>query len=825
MKLKNVKILLTILLVFTLSLSANATVPELMSYQVVVRDAANKLLSGTAVTMEISILTGSDAGAAVYVEHHAVTTNLNGLASVMIGNGTGKTGTLAGVDWSTGAYWIKTGIDPAAGTNYAAVVSNTQLLTTPYAMHAKTAANTSGNATTATTATNILGGLVGQIPYQSAANTTALLAAGTAGQLLQSNGGAAPSWTSATTASTSLTTPLIIGGTAVGSKITYKSTTGTGTTISIAHQFIGGTDGATTIATMLNSGNVGLGNAGAASVGLNATKDITGGTTAYQILAGGTVKSDATAGAVGFTTSLSTDAAAFTTGHLVHYQAAQGTIGAGSVVSNQSGFVVDAGLTGATNNFGFRGKLAAGTGRYNIYMDGTALNYFGGKVGIGTTAPNSTLQVNGDIRIAGPATTNAFASGVIDYLSGYMRLFSFPAADNATGGFRFVSKVSTAGVWSDTYPMNILPSGNVGIGTTTPTGRLTIDTSLGANHTTAATARQILIGEGSHNDLYKLALGYYLEGGTSWNGVIQAKANNVGCNLLLNPLGGNVGIGTTAPATNLEVSATDTAPVSASSLWDSSGGQLDITSTAANAAEGGSALTFRSLLASGAAGGFAAIKGGIETTGGNMGFLSFLTRTTTAYATERMRITSAGNVGIGITTPLSQMHLSGDIATNGAAQFYFDGYNSGGVATSAPAFISRIARGTVDSPLRTQSGDVLFANGVRGSLAADNITTSTFMTTGATRIVSVATGNFVDGSCPARIDFECMPSNSSTVRTTTMSVDATQVTMNSKVIIATSQTPASATATGTTGQVVWDANYIYVCVATNTWKRTAIATW
>ena len=39
------------------------------------------------------------------------------------------------------------------------------------------------------------------------------------------------------------------------------------------------------------------------------------------------------------------------------------------------------------------------------------------------------------------------------------------------------------------------------------------------------------------------------------------------------------------------------------------------------------------------------------------------------------------------------------------------------------------------------------------------------------------------------------------------------------------QTPASATATGTTGTIVYDSNYIYVCVATNTWKRVAISTW
>ncbi len=52
----------------------------------------------------------------------------------------------------------------------------------------------SGNATTATTATNIAGGAGGTIPYNSATGTTAQLAAGTAGQVLRSNGAAAPSW-------------------------------------------------------------------------------------------------------------------------------------------------------------------------------------------------------------------------------------------------------------------------------------------------------------------------------------------------------------------------------------------------------------------------------------------------------------------------------------------------------------------------------------------------------------------------------------------------------------------------------------------------------
>lgn len=38
-------------------------------------------------------------------------------------------------------------------------------------------------------------------------------------------------------------------------------------------------------------------------------------------------------------------------------------------------------------------------------------------------------------------------------------------------------------------------------------------------------------------------------------------------------------------------------------------------------------------------------------------------------------------------------------------------------------------------------------------------------------------------------------------------------------------TPASAGAAGTAGTVAWDGNYVYVCVATNTWKRSALSSW
>lgn len=36
--------------------------------------------------------------------------------------------------------------------------------------------------------------------------------------------------------------------------------------------------------------------------------------------------------------------------------------------------------------------------------------------------------------------------------------------------------------------------------------------------------------------------------------------------------------------------------------------------------------------------------------------------------------------------------------------------------------------------------------------------------------------------------------------------------------------PATATSTGTPGQVAYDATHFYVCVATNTWVRTTLST-
>ncbi len=101
--------------------------------------------------------------------------------------------------------------------------------------------STTGNATTSTTATNITGGAGGSIPYQTAANTTTMLANGSAGQMLRSAGTTlAPIWSTPTFPNTATNNQLLIGnGTNwIDSAVPTwnQNTTGTASTVTTAAQ-------------------------------------------------------------------------------------------------------------------------------------------------------------------------------------------------------------------------------------------------------------------------------------------------------------------------------------------------------------------------------------------------------------------------------------------------------------------------------------------------------------------------------------------------------------------------------------------------------------
>lgn len=173
---KNRILLFTALLIGAISF---AQAPQRMSYQSVVRNNSNVLVANTAVGVRISVLQGSPTGTAQYIETHNVTTNSNGLATLAIGGGTIVSGTMAGITWASGPFYIKTETDPAGGTNYT-ISGTSQILSSPYALYAaNSAAGPAGpqgvaGATGATGATGLTGatGAVGPAGPQGVAGPT-----------------------------------------------------------------------------------------------------------------------------------------------------------------------------------------------------------------------------------------------------------------------------------------------------------------------------------------------------------------------------------------------------------------------------------------------------------------------------------------------------------------------------------------------------------------------------------------------------------------------------------------------------------------------------
>ena len=121
---------------FFITSIALAQAPELMSYQALVRNAQGELIQDTSVGIRISILLNSETGTPVYTETHTVSTNENGLVTLSIGAGA-TSDDFAAIEWGNGTYYVKSETDPNGGTNYT-IEGTSQLLSVPYALHAKT---------------------------------------------------------------------------------------------------------------------------------------------------------------------------------------------------------------------------------------------------------------------------------------------------------------------------------------------------------------------------------------------------------------------------------------------------------------------------------------------------------------------------------------------------------------------------------------------------------------------------------------------------------------------------------------------------------------
>ena len=127
------KALIFCMITFLLIQELNAQQSQKISYQALVRNSSNALVTNKQVGMKISILQGSPTGNVVYAETLTPITNGNGVLNIEIGGGVGFTN----ISWANSIHFIKTEIDTNGGTNYS-ITGTSQLLSVPYAFHSKT---------------------------------------------------------------------------------------------------------------------------------------------------------------------------------------------------------------------------------------------------------------------------------------------------------------------------------------------------------------------------------------------------------------------------------------------------------------------------------------------------------------------------------------------------------------------------------------------------------------------------------------------------------------------------------------------------------------
>jgi len=376
------------------------------------------------------------------------------------------------------------------------------------------------------------------------------------------------------------------------------------------------------------SGNLGIGGTALAFSRVQVTGTLPSGSSASVAhYVNATVPSTSTNNFQGFRTDISTEAAAFTVANGYHFYAARGTIGAGSAITNQYGFYVDGSIIGATNNYGVYSGINSGSNRWNFYAVGTAANYFAGDTGIGTTTIPARFTVQG----AGTSTTvgGNIVSRFQTNGSGYDA--SIQLSDNVTNSAILSMLAGNISLISNgTNYFYINSSGLVGLNTTSPASQLQV------NSTTEWGVRLRYASDTTTNRatfLSQRARGSLASPTAATSGTI---------------VGGIEGAGYTGAAYT-------------------------------SGYDGGAAIQF--------------IAESNWASANTPTFMSFWTNAVGAAGySERMRITAAGAVGIGITSPGAKLDVYGDsrfggtvsagrrldIDSNGIATFKFgnNGYNT-----------------------------------------------------------------------------------------------------------------------------------------------------
>ncbi|MCE3278479.1 MAG: hypothetical protein K0S44_670 [Bacteroidetes bacterium] len=399
----------TLLVAFTFFLQSMAQSPQKMTYQAVVRNAANMLLTNSTVGVRVNIYQGSVSGTPVFTEVHTVTSNANGLITLEIG----ASNNLSVVNWSAGPYFIETEIDPNGGTSYS-ITGATQLLSVPYAFYAETAGSATSGVAGATGATGANGvtGATGADGMNGAAGSTGATGADGMNGTTGATGLAGVNGNDGSTGATGM-----IGATGATGIAGTNGTTG-----STGADGINGSTGAT--------GTAGV-NGATGATGIAGTNGTTGSTGANGI--NGSTGAAGTAGVNGVTGATGATGIAGTNG-------TNGTTGAtgNNGINGSTGATGTAGMNGATGATGATGTTGmAGT---NGVTGSTGATGITGPTGAGSsyTAGSGISITSGAINLNMNRTTLAFSGPVISSVRNVVVTSSETLTIPETGYYMFI---------------------------------------------------------------------------------------------------------------------------------------------------------------------------------------------------------------------------------------------------------------------------------------------------------------------------------------------------------------------------------------------------
>jgi len=302
------------------------------------------------------------------------------------------------------------------------------------------------------------------------------------------------------------------------------------------------------------------------------------------------------------------------------------------------------------------GNLIGGATTANWTSDGTNAWRPTGNVGIGTTSPYASLSVAGATGVVANIFTATSTTATSTFSGG------FSAGNNAA---LVVNQAATAN------SLYINPSGNVGVGTAGPASKLSVVTdgsgasllleSTGASGVSASLVR--LMKDGgvpvSQFGWQRNAEAFKIQ----TTGTMDNTGFSTAGDFVITTTG-NVGIGTTSPGAKLEVSS----PADATSMFEA----LRLTNNYNYATGRGVKMSFYppNLINSSHLGGEIIVSNGSASAADND--MSFTTGGSSA-PTEKMRILSNGNVGIGTTSPAAKLSVNQDSTGQG---FYLAGYSN-----------------------------------------------------------------------------------------------------------------------------------------------------